>query len=186
VEYLLGAPGIGKSQAALRENPGAYWKNKSAWWDGYQGHEVVILDEFDSTWFPWATLLKLLDSTPLNIEVKGGTVPFVAKKIVITTNRNPWDLYNRWKFPVEALFRRITTWRLFEGTIQDPVNKTTGNIWDLYQHVTGRTQEDWMMDRPNQWTPRTRPPPNDQLEISDEEPPVTRPLKKRGTNKLFK
>lgn len=148
VEYILGQPGVGKSKTAMAENPGAYWKSPNHWWDGYQGHTTVVMDEFSGKWFRWEYLLKILDRYPMNVEIKGGTVPFLAKKIVITSNRAPWELYNRWKFPLQALFRRITTYRLLEGTTEDPLETKVANISALYQLVTGLDYEDWLVQRP--------------------------------------
>lgn len=148
IVYILGRPGIGKSHMARTEYPLAYWKSPGQWWDGYRGQDTVILDEFSGKWFPWDYLLKLLDRYPMNVEIKGGVVPFLAKTIVITTNREPWTLYNRWKFPLEALFRRITTWIYLEGTIEDPCKTTVESILDFYPLVTGCSYEEWLTSRP--------------------------------------
>lgn len=146
VQYLYGAPGTGKSETALTENPSAYWKNKSGWWDGYTGQDTVILDEMDGTWFPWTTLMKLLDKTPLNVEIKGGCVPFVPKKIVITTNRAPWALYNRVKFPLQALFRRVTMWKYHQNEMDPFIFQ---QVSDLYQAVTTMSWENWLLQQPS-------------------------------------
>lgn len=114
--YLVGPPGTGKSKAAMDLHPLAYWVSKGrtgVWWDGYQGESTVILDELDGTWFTWTFLMRLLDRYPMNVEFKGGSLPFLARTIIITSNKYPWELYNRWKFPLPALFRRITEIRLF-------------------------------------------------------------------------
>jgi hypothetical protein len=52
VHVLQGPTGTGKSKWAMDTYPDAYWKQRSQWWDGYMGHEVVILDEFYG-WLPF-------------------------------------------------------------------------------------------------------------------------------------
>lgn len=110
VYVLQGPTGTGKSRHCQDGFPGAYWKQRSQWWDGYVGQEVVILDEFYG-WLPYDTLLRLCDRYPLLVETKGGQVNFVAKKIIITTNAIPCNWYRNVYFP--AFVRRVTKWMVF-------------------------------------------------------------------------
>lgn len=111
VEVFYGSPGTGKSRAAMDENPGAYWKPRGQWWDGYEGHEVVVLDEFYG-WLTWDALLKICDRYPLHVESKGGHLNFLARKLVITTNRDPSRWYSP-EFPFDAFGRRVDKWSWF-------------------------------------------------------------------------
>lgn len=94
-----GEPGVGKSRRALEEaGPGAYWLAKNdgtPWWDGYDGHEIVVIDEFSVGQIKRDLMCRLCDRYPLLVPVKGGTVPFVAKQIIITSNHHPTDWYPR-------------------------------------------------------------------------------------------
>jgi len=93
VQVYWGPPGIGKSQRARHEaGPSAYWlpqpDSGTVWWDGYDGQEVVVIDEFYG-WIKRTMMQRLCDSTPIMVQNKGGSTPFVAKKIIITSNDPP-------------------------------------------------------------------------------------------------
>lgn len=104
---LYGPTGTGKSKWALEQFPGAYWKQRSNWWDGYTGQSVVVLDEFYG-WLPYDLLLRLADRYPLLVETKGGQTTFLAKTIIITTNKKPENWYKDAYFA--ALKRRVAKW----------------------------------------------------------------------------
>ena len=110
VIVIQGPTGTGKSRWAMDEFEGAYWKQRSQWWDGYSGEEVVILDEFYG-WLPFDLLLRLCDRYPLLVESKGGQLQMVAKVIVITTNSIPRNWYSNCYF--DSLVRRVTEWKVF-------------------------------------------------------------------------
>lgn len=104
VTVIWGPTGTGKSSYCHTLFPTAYWKSKSEWWDGYDGQEVVIIDEFYG-WLPYDYMLRLLDRYPMSVEIKGSHVQFLAKKIIITSNKSPLVWY---KCPnSDALLRRI-------------------------------------------------------------------------------
>lgn len=111
VVLYYGPTNTGKSSTCRALYPDAYWKPRGNWWDGYDGHEVVIIDEYYG-WLPFDTLLRLTDRYPMLVETKGGTVEFLARKIVITTNSRPDRWYQRGNFA--ALARRIEKWCVFE------------------------------------------------------------------------
>lgn len=101
-----GPPGTGKSSRALHEGgTAAFWLPKphsrgAVWWDGYDGQEVVVIDEFYG-WIQRDLLCRLCDRYPLFVETKGGSVPFLAKKIIITSNKPPVEWYNIGLGPME-------------------------------------------------------------------------------------
>lgn len=94
VNLLYGSPGIGKSYF-LKHKYGseAYWKRPGKWFDGYDRHPVIVLDEYRG-WLPLAELLTLLDPYDLQVETKGGHVNVYATEIWITTNVHPRDWYS--------------------------------------------------------------------------------------------
>lgn len=65
------------------------------WWDGYEGDLYTVIDDFRRNQLRdvggFAYLLRLLDRYPVRVEIKGGSVPFVAHYIIITCPRHPED-----------------------------------------------------------------------------------------------
>lgn len=116
-----GKAGTGKSRRAYEEGgEKAYFLRKgnggSIWWDGYEGNENVIIDDFYG-WIPWDMLLRICDRYPMTVDIKGGSRKFLAKKIWITSNVHPRDWYNFEKntnMKYEAFERRITNCIEFE------------------------------------------------------------------------
>lgn len=72
------------------------------WFDGYDNHEAVILDDYEPDGedaVQFKLLLSLLDKYSLRVEVKGSTVKWDPKIIVITSQFPPWEYYGS---PYEA------------------------------------------------------------------------------------
>lgn len=108
VEVYWGSTGSGKTRAAFEKLPLAYWKEKGEWWDGYDGHDDVIIDEFAHD-VPITTLLRWLDRYPLRVPVKGGFCQFVGRRVILTSNIKPDEWYpNALAEHRAALKRRIT------------------------------------------------------------------------------
>jgi len=101
---ICGDTGVGKSRICRETYPEAYWKPRGSWWCGYDSHETVVIDDFYG-WLPWDLLLRLTDRYPLLVETKGGSVQFVAKRVIITSNKTYTDWYSMDPAP---LTRRVT------------------------------------------------------------------------------
>jgi len=87
---LWGPSGTGKSRYVAEHWPDAFWKPPyHQWWDGYTGCETVVLDDFQDGSMRLTDLQRLLDWYPLWVEVKGGSIPMLAKRYVITSNNSP-------------------------------------------------------------------------------------------------
>ncbi len=122
VVLYWGAPGTGKTRKAYEENPGAYMvplmQGGTVWYDGYNGEEVIIMDEFEGG-MPLTSLLRLLDRYPIKVPVKGGFTEYTPKKIILTSNRNYDEWYN-WigrEVKQAALRRRFTEILHFPGAM---------------------------------------------------------------------
>lgn len=114
-----GAAGAGKTRAVYDEfgADNIYVKDPTTeWWDGYNGEECVLVDEFYGT-LKFSYLQRLLDRYPMPVQIKGGTTHFRSKVIVFTSNV-PWTQWFEKKFEqhpeVKLSFeRRVTTVREF-------------------------------------------------------------------------
>ena len=116
VWWYYGTTGTGKSHAARLQFETAYWKNPShTWWDGYDpGNESVIIDDYRCNFCHFAELLRLFDCYPLQLQIKGGTVQFRARDIVITAPHRPEVMWGgRTAEDLGQLMRRIETIKLF-------------------------------------------------------------------------
>lgn len=92
--WYYGPTGTGKSHRAREENPGAYDKMCNKWWDGYQNQEVAIIDDLDVKHSVLVHYLKRwADKYPFLCEYKGGSRVIRPKKIVVTSNYHPTELW---------------------------------------------------------------------------------------------
>lgn len=114
VVLCYGAPGTGKTRLVYDnfEHNEIYRKIcTDAFFDGYDSHDVLLLDDFAGRASKMALtdLLGILDRYPYRLPVKGSSCPLVSTKIYLTTNVHPtlwYDYSNRagqWK----CLSRRI-------------------------------------------------------------------------------
>jgi hypothetical protein len=109
VNVYWGPTGVGKSHRAWDEaGLHAYPKDpRSKFWDGYRGHEHVVIDEFRGD-IDVAHVLRWFDKYPVIVEVKGSSVVLAATTIWITSNLNPTEWYPTLdQLTREALERRL-------------------------------------------------------------------------------
>jgi len=99
----------GKTYRVYQENDDVFRPINFKWWDGYDGDEVVLLDDIRKDFCKFHELLNLLDKYPIRVEHKGGSRQLKAKKIYITTPIPLVDMWsNRCSEDIEQLARRIT------------------------------------------------------------------------------
>ena len=123
VSWIYGPTGTGKSEMAQENCEPDYWmSNKNLrWWQGYDAHENVIIDDFRGDFCTFHELLRILDKYPYRIEVKGGSRQLLARNIYITSPFHPKEVYNT-REDIGQLLRRIDEivktkkWNTSDGT----------------------------------------------------------------------
>lgn len=90
-----------------------YYKPRGQWWDGYDGHDSVVVDDFYG-WMACDELLRVCDRYPCKVPVKGAFVEFVAKNIYITSNRHVWEWYHFEAFDPSTILRRVNVYFVFD------------------------------------------------------------------------
>ncbi len=94
VFWLWGDTGAGKTRAAREAYPNAWTTGANKrWWDGYDAHSEVIIDDIRADSYTFVNLLSILDRYAFRVEVKGGTRQLLARVIVITCPQTPTDLF---------------------------------------------------------------------------------------------
>ena len=90
VRWFWGETGTGKTyeayQFAMALGVEPYIRSGSGkFFDGYEGHRVVIFDDFREGDIPFNYLLRLCDKYPMRVEVKGGVRQWKPEYIFITS-----------------------------------------------------------------------------------------------------
>lgn len=116
VKWYYGATGTGKTKKAFEDAEGkrTYVAMDTArWFDGYDAHEVLIIDDMRKDFIKFHNLLKLLDRYEFRVETKGGTRQMLAKMIIVTSPKHPQDMYDTQE-DINQLLRRIDEITCFE------------------------------------------------------------------------
>ena len=117
VIILWGRAGAGKTRSIFdyHATHDIWVYGSGKWFDGYEGQLVALFDDYTGSEFKLGFLLKLIDRYPMRVEVKGGFVQWVPKKIYFTSNKDPKTWYsNALQEHQNALFRRINQIQQFE------------------------------------------------------------------------
>lgn len=105
ITVLWGASGTGKTRQVHEKEPNLFIVNTDSNFpfDGYQGEEAILFDDFYGE-IPHRTMLKLLDGYPLKVNVKGSFEHANWKRVYLTSNTHPQNWYPG---GLGALARRI-------------------------------------------------------------------------------
>lgn len=114
VKWFYGETGCGKTYTAIEELGEDYYPcmNTGKWFDGYDAHENILVDDMRKNFMTFAEFLKFIDRYAFRVETKGGTRQILAKKIIITSCYHPEHLFST-REDIKQLLRRIDEIRLF-------------------------------------------------------------------------
>ena len=107
--WVFGDSGTGKTYAVERVAPVHYKKMCNKWWDGYQGEEDVVIEDFDIVHEALGHHLKIwADIMPFIAEVKGGSMLIRPKRIFVTSNYSIEEIWGvgkeKTRIPIEERF----------------------------------------------------------------------------------
>jgi len=93
IYWFFGPTGSGKSYTAARmAGDAAYHKmGGNKWWDNYDHHESVVINDFRRDLCTFSELLRLFDRYPHRVEGKGTSMEFVSKRVFVTSPKDPRD-----------------------------------------------------------------------------------------------
>lgn len=148
--WIYGKTGTGKTRCAF-EFGSAYgargvddvWLSSGGlkWFDGYDGQQVAIFDDFRAKHVnQFSYLLRLLDRYPMSVEFKGGMVNWAPALIFITSAYDPDECFatrNTYRpEDIRQLHRRIT--RVCHFTTEMDTEKKMGLVFDSWRAELGR------------------------------------------------
>jgi hypothetical protein len=120
VSWYYGKAESGKTRTAVEELGENYYEAMSnlKWWEGYDAHENVLIDEFRCDQLSFAVFLKMIDRYKFKVECKGGSRQFLAKKIIFTSQKHPCEVFNVGEDP-HQITRRFDVIRCFGKINED-------------------------------------------------------------------
>lgn len=135
VHLLYGETGTGKTKSVMdaHEDDDDFYpaplNNGTMWYDTFDGHRKVLLDDFAgaSSHISLVSLLRLLDRYAVMVPTKGSHTWWLPTQVYITTNILPRDWY-KWEKRGEqykALARRFTHVKTFYYPLQDSGEPTS-------------------------------------------------------------
>lgn len=109
--WIHGPPGTGKTHEVFQMwGDDLYIKAQNKWWDGYTGQATVLLDDLDTPVLGHH-LKRWMDKWAATGEIKGGTVPLIYKRFVVTSNYRPGQMWIEDQMMAQAIRRRCTMWK---------------------------------------------------------------------------
>lgn len=96
--WYYGPTGVGKSHVAFADyDPSTTYVKTldDVWWDGYEGQETVILNEFRGE-IKFSQLLDLTDKWPMSVKRRSREpIPFMAKHVIVTSAMHPGEVFQK-------------------------------------------------------------------------------------------
>lgn len=95
--YIYGEAGCGKTRFAMERDNVFKLDPPYKWFDGYEGEETLVIDDFKEFSIDRAYILNIMDGYRLRLETKGSHTWARWTQIIITSNYEP---------PADKAFRR--------------------------------------------------------------------------------
>lgn len=138
IECVWGDTGTGKTYGAVHwamDSGKTWWlsgpPSAAQWYAyGYEGEEVVIMDELRGNWMRISALLVLLHEYPYKANASGYFVHWIPRYILLTSNEHPRDWYSAdtvGQRSIQALLRRIQKVTRIGRTIGSPISGSAPN-----------------------------------------------------------
>ena len=109
VKVYWGVAGTGKSRRAYAEADDPWVWGGDGWFDGYDGDEHVVMDDFRGSCMKPSMFLKITDRYPCRVPIKGAFVNWRPRTIWITSNVDPREWWPNVDAETQrAVLRRIT------------------------------------------------------------------------------
>lgn len=115
--WIVGPPGTGKSRIVWdyveANGLSVYVKLQNKWWDGYNKHKIVLIDDAGENMKLLASHVKnWADRYPFTAEVKGGTRMINSSEFhfIVTSNYHISDIFNA--IDAEAIERRFDVFEM--------------------------------------------------------------------------
>lgn len=131
VRWYWGPAGCGKTWQAKTDT--GFFTNRQdvyftldtiKWWEGYDAHTNVILDDIRGDFAKFHQMLKLFDENPYTVECKGGSRQFRGKLIIVTSPYPPEQVFGGME-DISQLLDRLEEIREFRGASKrTPVRRT--------------------------------------------------------------
>ena len=109
-----------------------WWPAQEKWFDGYEGHEKTLFEEYRGQ-MPFGHMLMLLDRYDARVQYKGGSMQFCSTKIAITSPLHPMLWYKKEDLQaqdrIDQLIRRIGNDNIINMDFEPPdwVKELTAN-----------------------------------------------------------
>ena len=104
VTYIWGEPGTGKTRKVMEMEDVYKWDSPYQWFDGYDGENILLIDDYETGEIPPRVLKNILDGYRYKLNIKGGHTYAKWSKIYITSN---YDIKKMDEWHIKGIQRRI-------------------------------------------------------------------------------
>lgn len=144
IVWLYGDTDLGKTRSAhidawrLGFGGDTYLiSDNGKWWDGYDAHKAVILDDIRPSFCDFVRMLNITDRYACRVECKGGSRQLLAEVIYITAPVHPREMWSTHE-KIEQLLRRIHVIQeiKYDGSVTHKGNAIPTEIPEDYDETT--------------------------------------------------